>query len=300
MSYPICLFVYNRFDETVSTVRSLQKARGAQLTDIYIFSDGPKGEKDRHEVESVRKFIRQIDGFANTFIFESPINNGLAKSIISGVSKVFESNEGVIVLEDDLIVTVDFIEYMNNSLNRYKDNKLVFSISGFGLDVGNKEEFDNYFWERAHSWGWATWSDRWCTVNWDREYLKDLMPKLNYLKMYQVMGSDFYAMCKKFVSGEINSWYVRFALNQYMQGRITSYPFFSKVINTGFSSAATHCKNYNRYKIRINGESEHFVFSENHLNNKPGRRCRDYFSISSRAYGKIMTILMRFGLVKNK
>jgi hypothetical protein len=299
MSAPICLFVYNRVDDVKHVVESLQQATGSQSVDLFVFSDGAKKKSDIDSVESVRMYLKSVSGFRSMQVIESDCNKGLANSIISGISKVLENHDACIVLEDDLRVSIDFIQYMNLSLDMYKDNVEIFSISGFGLDVGVSNDFGNYFWERAHSWGWATWKDRWETVIWDKEYIENLLPKLSVLQIHNIMGSDFRGMCQSFIKGRINSWYVRFAFNQYVQGKLTSYPFISKVKNEGFSEQATHCKNYNRYRTRYIGNSP-TCFLSNDIQVQPTirQKCLSYFSISSRAYGKVMTLLLRFGIVK--
>ena len=45
---PICLFVYNRFDELYETIISLQKNNLASESNLYIFSDGAKNNDDKY------------------------------------------------------------------------------------------------------------------------------------------------------------------------------------------------------------------------------------------------------------
>ena len=105
---PIILFVYNRLEETQLTVKSLQKNFLSKESDLYIFLDGPKNNLDAKKIESVKKYIKQIEGFKNVTIFESKFNKGLAQSVIDGVSKIMGSYNKVIVLEDDLVVSKIF------------------------------------------------------------------------------------------------------------------------------------------------------------------------------------------------
>ncbi len=60
-------------------------------------------------------------------------NKGLACSVIEGVSETLKLYEGVIVLEDDLIYSPYFLNYMSESLFKYERNLRVGSISGYSL-----------------------------------------------------------------------------------------------------------------------------------------------------------------------
>ena len=71
MLSPICLFTYNRLSETIQTVEALQKNELAVESDIFIFSDGPKNEKDAPFVNDVRQYLKTINGFRNITILES-------------------------------------------------------------------------------------------------------------------------------------------------------------------------------------------------------------------------------------
>ena len=54
---PICLFTYNRLEETKKTVKALQNNFLAKESDLYIYSDGPKNDSDINKVEEVRSYL---------------------------------------------------------------------------------------------------------------------------------------------------------------------------------------------------------------------------------------------------
>ena len=60
---PIALFVYKRIENTKQLIESLLKNDLAKDSDIFIFSDSAKNEKDYKEVEKVRGYLRQISRF---------------------------------------------------------------------------------------------------------------------------------------------------------------------------------------------------------------------------------------------
>ena len=59
---PICLFVYNRLEESKLTVAALQNNFLASESELFIFSDGPNIDNE-NKVDSVRAYINTITGF---------------------------------------------------------------------------------------------------------------------------------------------------------------------------------------------------------------------------------------------
>src|SRR5689334_19947926 len=113
---PITLFVYNRPEHTRRTVEALLKNELAAESDLFIFSDAPKKPESDESVRMVRDYIHAITGFKSVTIIERDRNWGLADSIIDGVTSVVNQYGRIIVLEDDLVVSAHFLEYMNTAL----------------------------------------------------------------------------------------------------------------------------------------------------------------------------------------
>jgi GT2 family glycosyltransferase len=128
---PVALFVYNRVDHAEMTINALRENLLAKQTNLYIFSDGPKDDKDRKNVQRVRNLIANVKGFASVKIFENKENKGLANSIIKGVTEVVNKHGRVIVIEDDLISHPSTLIYFNRMLDYYESYSGVFSISAY-------------------------------------------------------------------------------------------------------------------------------------------------------------------------
>lgn len=299
---PICLFTYNRLAETQQTVSALQKNHLAGQSTLYIFSDGWKNEEAKEKVVEVRDFLKTITGFKEIIIIEGEANKGLAKSIITGVSKIIEKHGKVIVVEDDLILTESFLDFMNQSLSKYASETKVFSVSGFCLKMDPPKNYnaDMFFWGRAHSWGWGTWADRWVTVDWDIKDWESFKNNPDEIKKFTSYGTDLFKMLRNSMEGRISSWFIRFTYNQFKQGKLTVYPCLSKVINIGFVEDATNCRSYNRNVVNFDksGKRE-FIFSDDLRILPPIRKQMfHYKSYSYRIVGKLLTYLMRYGIIK--
>lgn len=239
---PILLFTYKRLDTLRKTVDDLKNNYLALESDLYIFSDAAKTDIDVPIVLEVRKFLKSISGFKTVTVIEAPINKGLASSIIEGVSFVFNKADTLIVLEDDLSTTPNFLMFMNACLSRYENNPSAFSISGYSFNLGVRSgtEQDAYFLNRGWSWGWATWKDRWEKVDWDVNDYSSFVNDNRARREFAKGGSDLNAMLDKQISGQLDSWAIRWFYHQFRIKGLTIYPVFSKVFNNGFDQFATH------------------------------------------------------------
>ncbi|MBO9584149.1 MAG: sugar transferase [Flavobacterium sp.] len=293
---PIILFTYKRLNTLVKTVEQLKKNDLATESDLYIFSDAARGVTDIDAVNSVRNYINTIKGFKTITICESEFNKGLATSIIEGVTEVLKVHQNVIVLEDDLFTTSNFLSFMNKSLERFTDHKSVFSVSGFSfnLNIDKKYPYDVYFLNRGWSWGWATWKDRWEQVDWQIKDYELFVKNKKAKRAFSQGGSDLNSMLEKQMSGKLDSWAIRWFYNQYKFNGLTAYPVKSKILNEGFGADATHTKGSSRrYIPTLDNErkvSVNFppsvgltIFAQNKFQNK--------MSLFSRLRSKIETFL---------
>lgn len=88
---------------------------------IYIYTNAPKSYEDSYDVNLVRNYLKEIKGFRQINIIEREVNYGLAKSIIDGVTTIVNKYGRVIVLEDDIVTSRYFIEFINSALNLYEN-----------------------------------------------------------------------------------------------------------------------------------------------------------------------------------
>lgn len=302
MLAPIIVFAFNRLDALINTIQSLLENDEAKDSDLYVFVDGARIDKpnEKDKVKAVQEYVKRIKGFKSIHYTFSEKNKGLANSIIDGTTSIINIYSKVIVVEDDLYVSSSFLKYMNDMLNKYEKDKRVFQISGYGSKVKRPSDYhyDIYLNERAQSWTWGTWIDRWNTVDWDVKDYEDL--KKNRIKQqeFNKRGSDLFKMLKDYMEGKNNSWYIRFNYSMYKQGRYSINPIRSLVRNDGFNPEATHCNVYNRYKVDFENKHQGDFRAPELLspNESIIKDAVKYWSIPYRVYGKIMTFITKFKL----
>ncbi|MDP8568089.1 glycosyltransferase family 2 protein [Methylophilus aquaticus] len=250
---PIALFVYNRLLHTQNTVQALKSNPLSSETNLIIFSDGPRSSEQSKKVESVRSFIKSIDGFKSIKIVERDCNYGLANSIIDGVTKVCSEFGKVIVLEDDIVTSNYFLTYMNDALNHYKNNKKVASIHGYIYPTQGLPE--TFFLRGADCWGWATWNEKWELFNSDGAQLLDGLKKQKLLKRFDFNGSYPYSrMLEDQIAGKNDSWAIRWHASAFLNNLYTLYPGKSLVENIGNDGSGTHFSNTDIFTSRVSDQ----------------------------------------------
>lgn len=292
---PIIVFAFNRLNALKNTIDSLLQNEEAKLSDLFVFVDGPRenrqGEKEK--VKAVQEYVMNISGFKSTKHLFSEHNKGLGKSIIEGVSQIISQYGKAIVLEDDLFFSTNFLAFMNEGLNRYENEKKVFSICGYTnkVKIPKNYPYDAYFCTRSSSWGWATWKDRWETVDWE---LRDWN---RYSRMARAFnkwgGSDCFRMLRSVKEGWGNSWAIRFGFAEFLQDKLSLFPIVNKVRNDGFDGTGTNCKKWSRFKY-IFDKSNNKTFNlppDIYLNKILYKSAMSYHTIWIRIYSRIMYLI---------
>jgi len=291
MNSPVVLFAYNRPDALKGAIASLRSSRLAPETDLYLFVDGPKGEEDAAKQQKIHEVVEGLQGFNRVQIRFSETHRGLADSVISGVSEVLERSDRVIVLEDDLKVTPDFLEWMNAALDKYAASGEVFSVCGYSNRVRMPEgyRFDGYFGPRNASWGWGVWKDRWASVDWNPS---PSSMERNRHAFNRWGGSDCYSMLKAWSEKRNDSWAIRFNFSEFLQNRLSFFPVMSHVDPTGgFDGSGTHCGRYSRFKFDLTpaGRQAPYLLPD-HVEVLPvvRKRVLSYHSLAARAFSRLM------------
>ncbi len=292
---PIVLFAFNRLESLKSAVTSLLSNSEAAESVIHIYVDGARESKEgeRQKVEAVQQYVRSIEGFKELHYIFSDENKGLGESIIGGVTEVINRYGRAIVLEDDLVVAPNFLSFMNNGLDRYEDLSKVFSICGYTNQVKPPKgyNYDIYFCSRSSSWGWATWADRWNTVDWKLDNWDLYKDKGRAFNRWG--GSDCFRMLRSVRFGEGDSWAIRFCFAQFLQDKLSLFPVVSRVKCDGFGGDGTNCKGWSRFKCEFDMSGRKTLRQPDDVvvDEQLYRSAMSYHSVAIRLYSRLMYIL---------
>ncbi|WP_442589359.1 glycosyltransferase [Pedobacter sp. AW31-3R] len=249
---PIALFVYNRPKHTERTLKFLKQNELASESRLFIFSDGSKDEYNQEKVEEVRELLKNIEGFKSVEVIVRNENMGLAKSIISGVSRLIKDYGQVIVFEDDLITSPYTLNYFNDALNLYRSQPKVMHIGAYMYNLKDKTLPESFFYRAASSWGWATWERAW---QYFEEDIDVLISHFNAKKKAEFSidhTMNFWKQMKEFKNGKNNSWAIRWYASIFLQGGLTLNPSHSLVNNIGHDGTGVHSGINDIYNVIIN------------------------------------------------
>ena len=252
---PIVIFTYARPEHTKNMIETLAKNNLAKKSEVFIFSDNAKKEIYKENVEKVRKYINTIPNkgmFKNVTIIEAEKNKGLANSVIEGVTKIINRYGKVIVLEDDLVVSTTFLDYMNDALEFYSTDNRIWSISGYNLpiEIPKKYKHEIYLSYRGCSWGWATWKDRWNNVDWKVVDYNKFKHSVSRRKKINRGGNDMAQMLDCQMKGKCDSWAIRWCYEQSKKDMLTIYPVKSLVTNQGLDGSGTHSGDIRTFDVK--------------------------------------------------
>lgn len=225
---------------------------GAKNSAIFLFIDGPRNDQDRILIrECVDLGTDYQNRFASFNVHTQDTNQGLARSIITGVSKILENYSTVIVVEDDLVTSPLFLDFINRGLNRYANDQEVASIHGF-VTPFKKPLSEPFFMRGADCWGWGTWRDRWQLFNPNGQELLDQLESRELLKEFDLGGAyPFSEMLKDQIAGKNNSWAIRWHASMFLQDKLTLYPARTYVVNIGFDGSGTHTGHTSIYESEL-------------------------------------------------
>ena len=219
------------------------------------------------------------ESFKSVTIIEREKNWGLANSLIAGITEIVNKYGRVIVVEDDLILSPYFLQFMNEALEKYKDDDRVASISAF-LNPIDCEAPNTFFLRYFACWGWATWKRGWdILINDDRVLLKRLRWKKND---FNIGGTGpFYGILYCDKVGLNDSWAVRFYASQFLAGKLQLFPGKTMAIQTGMDGTGTHSEDGGKTYCNMCVCDSPII-----LNDISVEESREMYEAFSRFYGK--------------
>jgi len=245
LNAPIALFLYNRPLHATVTVKSLLKCKEAQVSDLYIFCDGPRQSatiNDLEAIKNVRNFAEKIVGFNSIKMIFHENNLGLSQSIIFGINNVLEKHQTVIVIEDDVVVGDQFLNFINSGLQKYQGNSAVAGITGYSFPFKINEP---YFTRTGACWGWATYKNVWQSFIKERKSLNLNQIETGERVLFNVFENYYEKMFIQNKDALVDSWAIDFYLYYFVNKMYFLMPGKNLVNNIGFDGSGAHKKNGN-------------------------------------------------------
>jgi len=230
---PIAIFCFKRFDLLKKLLNSLKKNKECKKSIVFFFLDNGKNKLEKESVQKVRQLISDCNFFKEKKIILRKNNYGLKRNILSGINYVFSRHNKIIVLEDDLEVSKNFLKTINILLKKYKNHKSINTVCGYSFIKSKDKEINQNFFlmKRPSSWGWATWKHKWVEIN---------NSKICKYSKAEEYGNDLSIMAIKTKKKILDSWAYNWTMKHIYQKKFCIYPKFSMIKNNGFDSNATN------------------------------------------------------------
>ncbi len=242
MPAPIALFAFNRPAHLARTVASLAANTLAADSDLWVFCDGPRRSEDEAAVKEVRQVAAAIAGFASVRVVERAANAGLAASVMAGVTQLCDSAGRVIVVEDDLVLSPYFLDFVNAGLDHYLDHEQAMQVTGYMFPGGPPGLPESFFTRLPSSWGWGTWRRAWQRMDGDAE---SLLRRIRARSLGRTMDlrcrSGYLNMLRCQAAGDLDSWAIRWYASMLLAGGLALRPARSLVRNGGMDGSGVHC-----------------------------------------------------------
>jgi len=240
-SIPVLFIFFNRKEIALESFEKIKKAKPQKL---YLASDGHREDKmgEAEKVLEIRNAILQeIDWDCDIQTLFHETNLGCANAVLTAINWLFEKEENGIILEDDCVVQDSFFPFIEELLERYKDDSRIGMIDGANYiqyEIENSYCFSRY----KSTNGWATWRRAWKNMDMDMKW-RDTKSDSSVLKNMGYLGKDINcwkyslkAIDANFVSAWDWQWYFTLA----SQNQLSIVPKVNLVSNIGFGKDATH------------------------------------------------------------
>lgn len=251
MAYPIILFTYNRPEHTRKVVEALALNKLASETKLYICSDAAKSDKELEKVLECRAYFKTITGFQSVEIIELEENHNVKRAVRRMGDMMSARYDAWIALEDDALPHAYFLQFMNDALLYYRDNKRVALINAYAHEkafknalIKNNYPYDVVFGPAFHCFGWGTWANKW--KNFDIA-----MPSKDYFKG---MGNKFTILFKTtwghLLSHKVASkptselWDIHMTYYMLKNNLVAVWPVRGYISNIGFDGSGLHGYNF--------------------------------------------------------
>ncbi len=163
---PVLILFFNRPQQLSQVFEQVRKARPSKL---FLYQDGPRGERDLPGIKACREVVDQIDWECEVHRKYQEKNYGCDPSEYISQKWAFSMVDKCIVLEDDDVPSVSFFTFCKEMLDRYEQDTRITMIAGFNNEEITPDVPYDYFFASTFSiWGWASWKR--VIDQWDEHY----------------------------------------------------------------------------------------------------------------------------------
>lgn len=265
---PVVVYTYNRPEHLKKTIAALQANHLAGDTDIFVVSDGSKDECTKMRVNEIREYVDSIEGFHAVNRIYHKNNVGVVRSVQIAEQLILTDYDRLITLEDDIVTSENFLDFINAGLDYYEDSDLAFTVAGYcpPIKIPQGYKFDSWNSPWHSPWGYGIWKKKYDAIDIGfnpLQKIKQIKSKYSFLKKY---GDFFIETLDRDARGLMVAGDARLAGQMLLKGAYTVIPSKSKVRNIGMDGSGLHCMPTDKFDIDLDdGQQRVFKFSADEL-----------------------------------
>ena len=217
--------LYITFARPEYASQSFAAIKKAQPKKMYFYSNKARDEKPDEVARNheVRSYVEQIDWDCEVKTWFRDEYVDVFTSIWGAIDWIFSNEEKAIVIEEDVVASLAFFDYVEHLIDKYKYNKKVWIISGDnGWPEFNPKGLSYFPTRFPDIYGWASWKDRWDSL--DREMKH--WPKFKKTKAFH----DYYG---NFLQRELSSLYFEQVYNKLPKYNPWDFIFTYNMVRSG-------------------------------------------------------------------
>lgn len=235
MCKPILFIIFNRWETALEVFYKIREAKPSRL---YVAADGPRKEKigEIEKCHKVRNIINLIDWDCEIKTLFQDNNLGCKLGVYNAINWFFENEDEGIILEDDVVPKLEFFDFCEKCLEKYRDNDKIFSILGFN-QFGQEITSNGYYYSRGYyAWGWASWRSRWkkYKLQLDKKDIAKIYKNKNY-PYYVLKINDFNLQLIR--KGILDTWDYQMVYQVITTDSYNIVPFANLITNIGTNGA---------------------------------------------------------------
>jgi hypothetical protein len=236
---------------------------------IYLSLDGPRGHGGEKARGIEPKYLEQLTALARDrpgFQFTRHDKNlGLRDHMRLAIDWVLSHEHAAAILEDDCVPTPEFFSFTSEMLTLYQSDKRILTTTGTNMPTFKPESGNNHFFSRyPRVWGWATWRDRWASVNDIRKIPEEIFEEKvrNATKTLRGPVKRFWTVRFRGARRPAGSvWSYDLVLEALSSDRMTVVPSKNLVLNIGEGIDGSHTKKFPQWIIKSNFYDSKEAFS---------------------------------------
>lgn len=239
---PVLICTLDRFIHFKNCVESLAKCKYSNQTDLYIGLDYPANESNWEGYELINEYLQSIVGFKSLNVIRRETNFGVQKNFDDAFGFIFNIYEYLIVSEDDNVFSVNFLDYINQGLRKFKDDSHIYAVCGYNYPIQMPISFSsNYYLANAYSgWGCGIWREKYNFLFHEFMNYNKVISRLNNIKECLTSITSTNAFLSIARNGSILGDYaITGGLN--LNNMNCVFPLTTKVKNNGHDGSGVNC-----------------------------------------------------------